>query len=342
MEKKRIKKLPYLEQFRHLKKYLILAGIKLKPAQVYTVLYVLTAVVDLSFLFYFIYKILQYETSALGFIVIVSFLMLTLGYVLIFLIMWLMFLLMVDYLKFKRKLALEEILPEFLRLVSANHRAGLPLEMSIWKANRPRFGILSEEINEIARNTFGSGDLIEPLKKFGTKYDSPLLRRVISNLVEGLKTGANIAGLLDDVATNITTIKNTRKELASEVENYMLFITVTVLMISPLMFGLSHKMSGLIETVKDTLAETGGDSPQIGEFQLQVEAADGTGREFEYYFDIFVYLMIGTNSVVSVLLMSMVKYGNVKQDIKKIPVYYVTGIIMYVVCKSIFASFLQI
>jgi len=265
--------------------------------------------------------------------------MLTLGYALIFLLLWLFFLLIIDYLKFKRKIAMEEVLPEFLRLASSNHRSGLPLDMSLWKANRPRFGILSQEINEVAKKTYATGELIQPLIDFGKKYDSNLLKRVISNIIEGLKTGADISNLLDDISTNITTIKNTRKEMASEVENYMMFITITVLIISPLMFGLTNKMSSLIESVKNTLADTLGTGETL---QTNMPMSfEPTGNDFRFYFDLFVYLMIGTNTIISVLLMSMVKYGNLKQDLKKIPVYYLIAFVVYLISKTIFANFLN-
>ncbi len=338
MKEKKKKSLPLLEQFRHLQDYLILAGIKRKSRDVFSLLFILSAILDIAVIVAVTYIGIKYDI--LLYIIFLDFLILTLGYVLIFLIVWLLFLVILDYMKFKRKTALEEVLPEFLRLVSSNHRAGLPLDISLWKANRPRFGILSEEINEVAKQTYATGDLEGPLKKFGSKYDSNMLKRVISNLVEGLRTGADISSLLDDISLNITTIRNTRKELASEVENYMLFITITVLIISPLMFGLTYKMTGLIDTVKNSLSGTmtGSESSNMPiklTFTEQKVA-------FEFYFNLFVYLMIATNSIISVLLMSMVKYGNVKQDLKKIPVYYVTAIIVYVICRMMFSSFLSI
>lgn len=340
MEKKKtIKKLPLLEQFRHLKDYLVLAGIKASPAKIFFLLIFLAAAIDIAVLSFIIIKLLPY--SSFVFIIILSLIFLTLGFSLVFIMVWLGFLVALDYLKFKRKIELEEVLPEFLRLVSANHRAGFSLEISLWKANRPRFGILSKEINEVAKNTYASGNLIMPLIKFATKYDSNMLKRVISNMIEGLKTGADISNLLDNVADNITTIKNTRKELASEVENYMLFITITVLVISPLMFGLTHKMSGLIESVKNILAGTMGPDTAMPQSPVPM-TFEKSATDFRYFFDIFVYLMVATNSVISVLLMSMVKYGNVKQDLKKIPVYYIVGICMYILSKLVFANFLNV
>ncbi|MBR9699695.1 type II secretion system F family protein [Candidatus Woesearchaeota archaeon] len=327
----------FLEQFRHLRKYLIVAGIKMDVQKVYLLLYFVAGGIDLAFLIFFYVMMIKFQVIWYYYFII-TMIMFTLGYVLIFLLLWLFFLFALDYLKFKRRTTLEEVLPEFLRLVSANHRAGLPLDTSLWKANRPRFGILSEEINEVAKKTYATGDLTEPLREFSTKYDSSLLRRVISNMNEGLRTGVDIAALLDDISMNITTIRNTRKELASEVENYMLFITVTVLIISPLMFALTQKMSGLIETVRGTITESmsGASASQM---PFQFDAVESK-REFTYYFDLFVYLMVGTNSIISVLLMSIVKYGNVKQDLKKIPIFYIIAISVYLIMKVAFKNFL--
>src|SRR3989338_1213093 len=330
---KTVKSIAYIEHFRNLGKYLILAGIKTKPTIMYIILYAITAIIDVSLLLWILFNVLQSGASLVS-VTIISLLMLTLVYLFIFLVVWLGFLMVVDYLKFKRKQAMEAVLPEFLRLVSTNHRAGLPLDTSIWKANKPRFGVLSEEINVVAKKTYSSGDLVGPLRELGQKYDSNLLRRVITNIIEGLKTGSDLAKLLDDISTNVTTIRNTRKELASEVENYMLFITLTVLIISPLMFALTHNMSGLIESVKDTLAEN-----TAGAEQSPIKISLTKQNDFGKMFDLFVYLMIGTNSIVSVLLMSMVKYGNVKQNLKRIPIYYVICLTVYLVFKGFFQTF---
>jgi hypothetical protein len=340
MDKKALsKKLPFLEQFRHLKEYLILAGIKKEPKKIFMTLIMVAGAIDILILSIIIKKLLEFR-AMFAFVLIISLLMLTLGLASLFIIVWLVFLFMLDYLKFKRKTELETILPEFLRLVSANHRAGITMEMSLWKANRPRFGVLSEEINEVAKNTFAEGNLVGPLQKFAAKYDSNMLRRVVSNMVEGIKTGADMSSLLDDISANITTIKTTRKEMASEVENYMLFISLTVLVISPLMFSLSHKMTGVIESVKSTLAETlMGEEETAMPLPLELKVSTGK-RDFRYYFDVFVYLMITTNSLVSVMLMSLVKYGNVKQELKRIPVFFIIGTLLYMIFKLAFKNFL--
>ena len=58
----KIKRLPYLEQFRHLQKYLILAGIKKKPKYIYGLLFGIAGAIDLGIILYLFYLIWAYET----------------------------------------------------------------------------------------------------------------------------------------------------------------------------------------------------------------------------------------------------------------------------------------
>ena len=50
--------------------------------------------------------------------------------------------------------------------------------------------------------------------------------------------------------------------------------------------------------------------------------------------------MVATNVIVSVLLMGMVKYGNIQRDLKKIPVYYLIAMTVFLISKMFFARFL--
>ena len=122
------KPLPYLEQFRHLQRYLLLAGIKMPARVVYMVLLSTAAVIDLGILSYFIALVWEYKLRIL-YLFIITTVMLSLGYFLIFMVLWLLFLLILDYLKFKRRSELEEILPEFLRLHPPRRAAARPVHL---------------------------------------------------------------------------------------------------------------------------------------------------------------------------------------------------------------------
>ena len=90
---------------------------------------------------------------------------------------------------------MEEVLPEYLRLVASNDRSGMPLDKSLLEANRPRFGILSKEIELIAKSTYVKGDLGKALQIFGRKFESKILERAMSNINEGIISGSSISKL---------------------------------------------------------------------------------------------------------------------------------------------------
>ena len=93
----------------------------------------------------------------------------------------------------KRKKEVEEVLPDYLQLVSANLNAGMPIDQALWYAVRERFGILNEEIEIIARKTLSGEDLEQALVEFSEKYDSEILKKSIVLLIEGLKAGGELS-----------------------------------------------------------------------------------------------------------------------------------------------------
>lgn len=54
-----------------------------------------------------------------------------------------------------RKKQIEDVLPDFLQICAANVRAGMSIERALWFAARPEFGLLSEEVANTTRRTFG-------------------------------------------------------------------------------------------------------------------------------------------------------------------------------------------
>src|SRR3989338_8216895 len=106
-----------------------------------------------------------------------------------------------------RKRKIEEILADYLQLVSANVGAGMPIDQALWYAVRERFGILVEEMEVVAKKTITGGDLGEALIDFAEKYDSDLLKKSVVLLVEEMEvvakktiTGGDLGEALIDFA----------------------------------------------------------------------------------------------------------------------------------------------
>ncbi len=236
-----------------------------------------------------------------------------------------------DYRIFKRRLEIEKVLPEFLRLVATNYRSGLPLDKALIKSNRPRFGIFSKEIEIVAKTTHVKGDLAKSLEIFGKKFESKILEQAVNAIAISIRSGSNISSLLEEIASNITKMRNMRSSMAANVKNYVIFIVVAGVIIAPLMFSMSFQMGQTIDSVRskinlqnDVASTTS--MPTIGSI-----SSDGGVRPGD--FDVFAILMMLTNAVISGLVISMIKHGNVQQGIKNIPLFAVISIVLYFVGK---------
>src|SRR3989338_1174040 len=94
----------------------------------------------------------------------------------------------------------------------------MTIDRALWYAVRPRFGVLAKEI-------MGGADLKESLEKFALRYDSTLLKRVVSMINEGIEAGGEIGELLNRIALDIQQQKSMLKEMSANVTTYVIFIS---------------------------------------------------------------------------------------------------------------------
>jgi pilus assembly protein TadC len=262
------------------------------------------------------------------------------GFFISYAIVNLLFRAYLSYKMFKRKLAVEEVLPDFLRLVATNYRSGMSLDMALIKSNRPRFGIFSKEITLVAKTARVKGDLGKALEIFSKKFDSKILQRAMNNVVMSIKSGSNISELLEEIASNITKMRNMRASMVANVKNYVIFIIVAGLIIAPLMFSMSSVMNTTIAGVKSNM-----DSQQVAagaSSHALSSAFTGEGGMSEHDFNIFAILMLITNSIVSAFVISMIKYGNYQQGLPKIPLYLIISISLYIIGKNILGTLVTV
>src|SRR3989338_1770765 len=125
------------------------------------------------------------------------------AFVLMLFLFWILFYVIVDLKIFKRRVDIEDVLPDYLQLTASNIKSGMTIDRALWYAVRPRFGVLAKEIETVAKETMKGEDLKEALQKFADKYESVLLKRSISLLIEGLDAGGEIGDLLNKIAANI-------------------------------------------------------------------------------------------------------------------------------------------
>ncbi len=269
------------------------------------------------------------------------------GFFLTAIVLNLSFRVFVDLKKFKRKLMVEEVLPDFFQLASANIRAGMPVDKALWFAVRPRFGVLAKEIEVVAKKTLGGGKLDEALVDFANKYDSQIVIRSVNLLNEGIKAGGNVGDLLDKISKNIQEMKTLKKEMAANVTTYAIFITFAAIVAAPLLFGLSGQLLSVVQGITDDIDVSEDDFGAEGEgmdvglggittsFSSEGETID------QSHYKIFVYICLIFSSVISAMIVSTIKKGNIAEGAHFIPIYILVSFSVYFVSDFVMGMVLS-
>jgi pilus assembly protein TadC len=245
--------------------------------------------------------------------------------------------LFLDLRMFSRKQEIEEVLPDFLQLTSANISAGMPLDRALFFAVRPQFGILAKEIEEVAKATVAGEDLGLALIHFADRYDSVMLRRSVNIILEGMHAGGEMGDLLNKIAINIQELRLMKKEMAANVTTYVIFIGAATIIGAPLLFALSTSLASVIQQVVSGI-DLGGSAGATGiTFALNPKAVNI--RDFK----IFSVLALTTTSIFSASIINVIRKGSVKEGIKFIPIFIVVTITLYFlgvwVLQSLFSGF---
>ena len=234
-----------------------------------------------------------------------------------------------------RKKQIENVLADYLQLVSANVDSGMPIDQALWYAVRPQFGVLSQEIEIVAKKTMTGSELDEALMEFSRKYDSDILRKSMVLLIEGLKAGGAIGDLLNKISWNIKETEIMRKEVAANVTIYTMFILFSTVVAAPLLFAVSHQLISLMTNLLSTvdIASVEGTLGQ-SQMPLQIQNIKITPNAFQT----FVLLLLAMSSGFAALLISTVRKGNVKEGIKFLPIYILASILIFIGFRLLFGS----
>jgi len=148
-----------------------------------------------------------------------------------------------------RRRQVENVLPDFLQLAAANVRAGMPIDQAMWQASRPEFGIFAKEISVVAKLTFSGDPFASTLDRLGERFDSKNLSRTIRLIKQGLASGGEMADILEETANDIRNSQLIRKEIATALLMYVIFIVFASTLGAPFLYAVSYKMIGVLEKV---------------------------------------------------------------------------------------------
>ena len=235
---------------------------------------------------------------------------------------------------YARTKKVERALPDYLQLVSTNLRSGMSFEKSLWLAIRPKFGILADEIGAASKKVMTGSDITDALKELSEKYNSPLLSRTLDLIISEIKSGGEIATVIDRIRINMKQTQELRAEMEASTVTFVIFITVIVLVIAPGLFALALQLMDILTGITSKLGAASSGSGGGGGFGMDFSKAKEANPD---HFKIFSYFAIGIITIFSSMINSIISKGDIKSGLKYIPAYFITSILVYSVAISLLA-----
>ena len=150
----------------------------------------------------------------------------------------------------RKRRFIESVLPDALNIAASNMRSGMTPERALLAAARPEFGELSEYIKTAAKKAMAGKPLEKALGEIPS--DSRILKRAMDLISEGARYGGDLASVLDEVASEIRDLQTVRKEVRAVVSMYSAFILMAVAAASPLLFGVTTVLTGIMAGISQT------------------------------------------------------------------------------------------
>lgn len=244
---------------------------------------------------------------------------------------------------YNRTKELEDKLPEYLDLVVTNLRSGMSFDKSLFTAIRPEFGILANEVGMVSKKVMTGNDTTEALREFGSRYDSPILRRSIDLIVSEIESGGEIASVIDRVVESLRKTKRLKDEMRASVVSYMMFISIIVMVLSPILFALANTILGVILSLAEQIASGGGGGggSNLGGADALFESLGRLAENKEAIlgdFYTFSYMALGTIGLFAGMIVSIIEKGDIRGGIKYIPVFIVVTLIIFGVSTSVISG----
>lgn len=310
-----------LEKKHQLEDYLLKAGFKIKADALKKKTFLITlAVVSLLTIVSIAAAIIN--KKAVLDILLFNFGLWTAIFAAVYLFVWGFIYFTLDIRIYSRTKQVEEVLPDFLQLTSANISAGMPIDKALWFSIRPNFGILAKDIEEVAKATVAGEELGDSLINLSNKYDSIVLKRSINLLLEGMDSGGEMADLLNKIATDIQESRILKQEMGANVATYAIFITFASIGAAPILFALATQLLKIVISIAGGL-----DLSSSSSFSFEFSATQSMVDDFK----IFCMMMLTVSSVFSAAIVAVIRKGKVKEGIRSIPLFVIISLILYYV-----------
>ncbi len=213
---------------------------------------------------------------------------------------------------------IEEVLPNALQIMASNIKAGMTLENAVWSTARPELGKLSEEIQQVAADTFIGNPISTSMKNMSNRVKSKILERAVNLIVNGIALGGTIGRLLEEVAEDIRNQKLLENEIVTATTTYTLFVIFAAVFAAPALFAASVYYSEANEKLFKATSENSVDISKVAS-QTPLQGLFRTpNRETSIKITditLFAIISITTTNLFAALILGTIRHGKALKGI---------------------------
>jgi len=235
----------------------------------------------------------------------------------------------------------EKTLPDVLELISSNIKSGLTAERALFASARPEFGVLSEELKNASKEIMSGERLENALMVLPEKIKSKSLERAIWLLVQGIKSGGEIADLLLQLGSDLREENSMKEEISANISMYVILIFAAALLGAPLLFGINSLIVG---TIIEQTSSVSISPQQMEEYRTMSSVGRFMGVPTINITESFVVIFSLAALVITALFASFtigaMAAGSEKEGIKYIPLMLIGSIALFFIVRIVLGGIL--
>ena len=184
-----------------------------------------------------------------------------------------------EFIRIRRVRKIDNRFPDFIRDLAESRRAGMTFTKAILYSSKGNYGVLTPEIQKIARQISWGSSVEDALRAFAKRINTKLVNRTISLILEASRSGGNVADVLDAASRDARELKLIDTERRGNMMAYVAVVYVGMLVFLLIIVILSKTLipNMLGSSSQDMSMSTGlggGGSAEIADITLMFFSAN--------------------------------------------------------------------
>lgn len=228
---------------------------------------------------------------------------------------------------------MEEVFPDFIELMGSNLRAGMTIDKALLLSSRKEFSPLDKEIMKLGKDIITGKEITVALNDMSNRIESEKIKKTLELLVSGIRSGGNIAILLEETATGLRERGFVEKKAASNVLMYEIFIFFAIAVGAPALFALSTVLVQVLHDIISTMP--GADSESMKNLPISLTKLSITPEFVTYYALVFVAII----DFLASLILGVVNKGDEKEGMKYFIPLVIVSFVLFIAIKLTLSGF---